>query len=258
MARINRAQAADAGLTIKLGYRLGPRMVKKLHACFKVQLHRGGDVVDDLVGGGRGNGLEAQDVAAERKAEELGSDQRSTPFRLVDAKLCDGAGDEVLELSVELVSDGVIGDGGAEKNHERVVGKAVLPALYEMPGHELAALSLGYGSEVRDLEMGGRRGSEEPGLGSEVAHHHRRVDARLGGDGADGCLLVAAGGEPLAGDLENCAPGGLRAWTTRSGDLSPEFGIRWLVSLAGTHPRQYTITANSRWPTGVDFAEKVG
>jgi hypothetical protein len=258
MARINGVQAADAGLTIKLVYRLGPRMGKKLDACFKVQLHRGGDVVDDLVGGGRSDGLQAQDVAAEREAEQLRSDQRSAPFRLVDAKLCDRAGDEVLELSVELAGDGVIGDGGPEKHHERVVGEAVLPAFYEMPDHELTALSLGYRSEVRDLQVSGRGGSEEPGLGSEVAHHHRWVDARLGGDGADRCLLVAASGEPLAGDLEDCPPGGLRAGSTRAGDLSLDPAIRWLISLAGRHATQYKSPANNRWPTCVDLSAKVG
>ena len=53
--------------------------------------------------------------------------------------------------------------------------------------------------QVRQPQVDVQRRIEELRLVAEVAHHHRRVDAGVGGDRADGGAVVAVGREPFPG-----------------------------------------------------------
>ncbi|GAA3234260.1 hypothetical protein GCM10020256_51110 [Streptomyces thermocoprophilus] len=77
-------------------------------------------------------------------------------------------------------------------------------------GHERGPDAvLGHGGQIGDLQIDGDRRGEEALLVAVVAHHHRRVDARVPGDGADGGALVAVGRETLAGRVEDRGAGGV-------------------------------------------------
>jgi hypothetical protein len=74
----------------------------------------------------------------------------------------------------------------------------------------LAELLARHRGEVRKLQVDvGRRG-EEAVLAAVVAHHHRRVDAGVRGNGADGRALEAVRGEAAPGRGEDCRPRPLR------------------------------------------------
>lgn len=60
------------------------------------------------------------------------------------------------------------------------------------------ALAFDHG-QIRQLQIELDRRREQPLLGAVVAHHHGRIDGRVGGDRADGGAVVAVGGEALAG-----------------------------------------------------------
>ena len=60
----------------------------------------------------------------------------------------------------------------------------------------LVAVDVG---QIRDLQIEVRRRGEQLVLVTEVAHHHRRIDVRVGRDGPDGGSFVPRLGEPLLG-----------------------------------------------------------
>ncbi len=63
-------------------------------------------------------------------------------------------------------------------------------------GTELFAFDVGH---IRDLQIEVRGRGEQLVLVAEVAHHHRRIDVRVGRDRPDGGSFEPGLGEPLPG-----------------------------------------------------------
>jgi hypothetical protein len=63
-----------------------------------------------------------------------------------------------------LVGDGVVGDGGAQQEDERIAAGAVLPALDVMADQQFAAVAGWHRAKVRCLRVHGLDRREESGV----------------------------------------------------------------------------------------------
>ena len=77
-----------------------------------------------------------QDVAAQREAEQLGSDEGAAFLRAVLTEGGNGFVISSLKVACSWFGDGVVGDGGAQQEDERVVAWVALPALDEVPDEQ--------------------------------------------------------------------------------------------------------------------------
>ena len=111
------------------------------------------------------------------------------------SRATEGTDDHPVKCHLHLLGDRVVGHRRPQQEDEHVLAGVALPPRHEMADEDLAAPARRGRGQIGRIEIDGRRGGEQPRLGPEVAHHHRGVDARLGGDGADRGLLIAARGE---------------------------------------------------------------
>ena len=90
-----------------------------------------------------------------------------------------GAVISCLEHGLQPGGHRLAGHRGPQQQHQLIIaGGGVLPPVHERPDQHLAALPGRNREQVRRRQVGRGRGGEQPGLGPEVAHHHRGVDAR--------------------------------------------------------------------------------
>jgi hypothetical protein len=141
----------------------------------------------------------------------LRRDERAALGRPLVAQGGDRLGDQLAEYRLELLGDGLVGDGGPQHGDHLIANDGVVPAVDEVAHQQLAPAAGRHRAQVRDLQIHRDGGREQARLGSEVAHDHGGVDPGLSGDGADGGLFVSARGERRPGGAEDGPAGALRS-----------------------------------------------